>query len=326
MRSVYHFVITALLMGFLPQILFAQEKTQSYYNSHENEILPDANISFQRGDYEHAVELCKWHYIIVGNHSADILKNKAERCASLTKEMESLQFAGKTKEARDIAKTILSINPSDSLAKEVSQSPDLPKSEAPLLTKDIPTLISQPPTDIAVNAKPEVSLVLPSKEETVAYDSMKATPVGEKVKQETFKPESQKWPYSSNGIVNLHNTFVVKVGISLYNYEEKSGVYPSISMGLYNIRGSRSGIEMGVDIWDRKNQVFYSASYVFRGSRFFYPKVDLGFITYNGEYEEPFIGLGSSFFLGKIFCLEIRTIYQPAEESFTPSFKVGMAF
>lgn len=62
----------------------AQEKTQAYYNSHETEILPDARAAFREGNYDRVVELCRWHYIIVGDTGADALQERAARCAELS--------------------------------------------------------------------------------------------------------------------------------------------------------------------------------------------------------------------------------------------------
>ena len=82
-----------------------------YYNTHETEILPDAREVFWGGDYERTVELCTWHYIIVGNQDAMPLKERAERCNRLTKEMHALRADGKMKEAKEMASIVLSINP-----------------------------------------------------------------------------------------------------------------------------------------------------------------------------------------------------------------------
>ena len=112
----------SLLIGLLSSVMYAQEKTQSYYNTHESEILPDATIAFQSGKYERTVELCKWHYIIVGDNAADSLREKAERCAQLKEEMEEDLKLEKINEARVNAKALLSINSNDSNAKKVLET------------------------------------------------------------------------------------------------------------------------------------------------------------------------------------------------------------
>ena len=79
-RVSIHRLGAILLFVLLSSVSFAQEKTQSYYNTHESEILPDAKAAFQRGEYERTIELCKWHYIILGDHKADNLRQQAEKC------------------------------------------------------------------------------------------------------------------------------------------------------------------------------------------------------------------------------------------------------
>lgn len=98
----------------------AQDRTKAYYNTHESEILPDARRAFSDGRYERTIDLCEWYYIIVGESTADELKDKATRCAKLSPEMESFVAAGQYDAAREKAKGILALNPDDKRAKEVS--------------------------------------------------------------------------------------------------------------------------------------------------------------------------------------------------------------
>ena len=112
-------VVVALL--FVGLGAFAQDKTQAYYNAHESEILPDAQAAFRDGDYDRAAELCKWHYIIVGDNRADELRDKAEQCLKLTVEMNVNLSTGQKKAARETALAILSLNPDDKKAQEVSK-------------------------------------------------------------------------------------------------------------------------------------------------------------------------------------------------------------
>ena len=79
MKSLFQKAISSLLIGLVSLAVFAQVKTQSYYNTHESEILPDARAAFQEGNYERTIELCKLHYIIVGNQDAAQLREMAER-------------------------------------------------------------------------------------------------------------------------------------------------------------------------------------------------------------------------------------------------------
>jgi len=121
-----------LFLGLLSLTLLAQEKTQYYYNTHENEILPDANTSFKNGDYERTVELCNWYYIIVGSHDADGLKEKANRCSELLKELVELKDSGRIEEAKKKAELLLSTNPNDRAAKRVLEGQS--KLEIPIVS------------------------------------------------------------------------------------------------------------------------------------------------------------------------------------------------
>ena len=70
----------------------AQEKMQAYYNAH---------VAFSEGNYDRAAELCKWHYIIIGDNRADELRDKAELCTKLTFEMNTLLAAGQNDDIRE---------------------------------------------------------------------------------------------------------------------------------------------------------------------------------------------------------------------------------
>ena len=119
MKSLVQSIFIPIMALLLPLCLHAQEKTLAYYNTHEDEILPDAQAAFKKGDYERTLELCRWHYIIIGDDSAYPLRDKSERCLQLTKEMNELQSAGNLKEAKQKARTILLLNPNDEAAKAI---------------------------------------------------------------------------------------------------------------------------------------------------------------------------------------------------------------
>ena len=88
-------VCVVILLGLMSQGAWAQNKTQAYYNSHEREILPDARTAFKNGDYARTVELCRWHYIIVGDRAADALRDQAERCEQHATRMTALKNEGR---------------------------------------------------------------------------------------------------------------------------------------------------------------------------------------------------------------------------------------
>ena len=89
-------------------------------DTHTSEILPDAQAAFRDGNYDRAAELCRLHYIVVGDSRADALKEKALACAKLTIEMNALASAGQRELAREKAQAILALNPDDKKAQELA--------------------------------------------------------------------------------------------------------------------------------------------------------------------------------------------------------------
>ena len=130
MRLSVQRVIVSLTLCIVSLGVLAQEKTLQYYNTHESEIMPDAQAAFRKGDYERTIELCRWHYIIFGDNTADILRRKSEQCAQLTKEMNALRANGNLQEAKLKASAILAINPDDAAAKAISML-EIPSSQVP---------------------------------------------------------------------------------------------------------------------------------------------------------------------------------------------------
>ena len=108
MRTRINILFLLMLFWGTDAHLFCQEKTQSYYNQHPEEILQDAQISFKKGEYEKTISLCKLHYIIVGDSAADALRGKAELCERLTNEIKE-----KTEELR-------TANPDDPFASKLN--------------------------------------------------------------------------------------------------------------------------------------------------------------------------------------------------------------
>lgn len=142
--------IMALL---LPLCVHAQEKNLAYYNSHETEVLPDAQAAFKKGEYERTLELCRWHYIIFGDDSASPLRGKSERCLQLTKEMNELLSAVNVEGAQQIARAILLLNPEDEAAKEtlsleIVVSP-VPEQDTVKVAPPVETLVVAEQSDVS---------------------------------------------------------------------------------------------------------------------------------------------------------------------------------
>ena len=152
-----------IILVLLCNLAFAQqEKTINYYINHEDEILTDAQVAFQSGEYDRVVELCKWHYVIVGDERAEQLRGTAERCTSLTGEMVELVSQGKNKEAAERAKELLKINPNDEAAQKVIQ--DAVNSLEPVAPQ-VPVAPDRSVTDgKEADTEPEATVQSPSKE------------------------------------------------------------------------------------------------------------------------------------------------------------------
>lgn len=325
-------VCLSLTFVFLSFTLYAQEKTQSYYNTHENEILPDAQSAFQRGRYERAKELCLWHYIIVGSHAADNLRDQAERCAMLTKEMESYISAGKMKEAKGVASKILSINPLDKSAKDVYQTPD------PLVVEKVPSIDS-----VAIKALKE-PLRLKSKEKESIDKSLDSEMAP------AFTNLTSKKEMSSTSVPDKSDIrqflFVVKAGITANDLSDDPKYYIGGNLGLYNLIGNRLGVEVGcafgsiirdetyATVFSAHLYDFYNIALVYRLTRLIYPKAEVGlreyrYKTIDKDYFSSRIdglcyGVGVTFLLGGHFCLEASAKY--TLNGIAPSIAIGWAF
>ena len=115
--------VAAVALLFVGLGAFAQEKTQAYYNTHESEILPDAQAAFRDGNYDLTVHLCEWYYIIVGDRQADELRRNAEKCAKLITEMNAFASDRRLDKAREKANEVLALNPDDKAAQAMSIIP-----------------------------------------------------------------------------------------------------------------------------------------------------------------------------------------------------------
>jgi len=309
MMKLFKLFVTAFLFCALPLVLSAQEKTQAYYNSHENEILPDARASFRRGDYDRTIELCKWHYIIVGDHAADQLRANAERCSKLSKDMVAYQADGKIKDAKEIAEIILSLNPEDRAAKAVSEIVETPVPE-------------EVPIEVQADTAAVTEIEIPIQEELpVEETEPKEIPVEEpqlitleQQVHEPSKPVKHEEP---------RTRFVIKAGATVLDLKQFSKtISPGGSLGVYDIGGSRIGLEVGgyfcPGLSASSTSLFgIDASLVVRLSNSVYPKAEIGFFscsTTNGSGSRTkglCGGLGLNFLLGGHFCLEIGAKYYP---------------
>lgn len=299
----------ALLIAFLSGSLYAQEKTQAYYNTHESEILPDAKAAFQNGNYSRAALLCNWHYIIVGDNAADSLRDMAERCAQLSKEMNEFRSDGNVKEAKQKATAILSINPDDVSAKEVLSIED-----------PVP-----PIQDTVVVAPPVVrdSLVIPppTLDQNKSNDNQKPGEIHSPFENVPSVPDATQQEHVQ--FYEPHTRFVVKAGATIVDLKQLSQtIAPGGALGLYDLGGSPIGLEAGFYLCSgllaQSASLFgIDASLVFRASKSLYPKVGLGFFSCNSTVETGVgtkglcAGLALSFLVGGHLCIEVGAKYYP---------------
>lgn len=289
--SVNH-IIVSLIFCLATLGLSAQEKTLQYYSTHENEILPDARTAFRKGDYERTLELCRWHYIIFGDNTADSLRERSERCAQLTREMNDLQSKGDLREARQRATALLSINPDDAAAKEVLAMED----SAPALPD---TVVVDPPV------KRDTLVIPPPTLGQNESDGDQIPPLG------GTRPANEP-----------HTRFVIKAGATIVDLKQFSQtIAPGASIGVYDLGGSPIGGEMGVYICPGLSSVSASlfgadASLVFRAAENLYPKLGVGFFSCkssetNTSTKGMCVGGGLTYMVGGHFCLEAGVKYYP---------------
>lgn len=310
MKSFVRRIGVVLLLCFISWALLAQEKTQAYYNSHENELLPDARSAFQEGNYDRTVLLCNWYYIFTGDHAADSLRERAERCSQLSSDMADFRSAGKTNEAKEAAKTLLSINPNDTAAKQLIE-----ELEEPVLPLPVDTIVVDSPLvmDTVVTEVPildEEPIEEPIQEPTRVVD--------EKQKDESVRDT----PSHLRESTSPRTMFVLKGGASILNLNQIAQcVAPGGSLGIYNLGGSSIGLEAGGYLCSNllsSGSIFgLDGALVFRIAKSVYPKVGLGYFSYtdNSDSGSATHGLcaggGLTFLLGGHFCLEVGAKYYP---------------
>ena len=304
MKTLFKHLFLLLALILLPLGLFAQEKTLAYYNSHESEILPDAQTAFRKGDYDRTLELCRWYYIIFGDDSAYALRDKADRCAKLTDEMSQLKDSGNVKEAKLKASAILSLNPDDSVAKAVLSTVDV---VPPVQVED--TVSVTPPVEIV---EVPVETEIPQ-DETTKEEQPPVVQVVEP-KPETAVPIKPDGP---------RTRFVIKAGASALDLMQLSQtVAPSGSIGIYDVGGSRIGAEVGGYLCPGLSSLSASlmgidAGLVIRAAKGVYPKLGISYFSCKSTVEGASAtqglsaGAGLTFLLGGHFCLEIGAKYYP---------------
>ena len=114
-----------LLFLFLSLAAYAQEKGDVYYSGHQNEILPDAESLFRKGNYDRALQLCDLHKELLGLDHAeagkvDELRALILECQKLAMDMEGYLERGHEGLARAVAEELRKLNPTDERLKQLS--------------------------------------------------------------------------------------------------------------------------------------------------------------------------------------------------------------
>ncbi len=279
-------VSLALVLAFVSSALLAQEKSQSYYYTHDTEILPDARKAFSEGNYERAVVLCTWHYIIVGDNAANDVLEKAERCNQLLKELGDLTAEGKEEQAHNKADELLKLNPDDPAAKRFLLESESEKDKIAVDTVSIvPAVMDDDNGQI-----------------TDAFGDVNPSPVP--------KPK-------------YRTRFLIKAGVSAFDISQLAqSITPGGALGLYDIAGSRIGTEVGGFFCPGLSNVSVSfvgldAGLVLRVAKGIYPKLGMGFFSCKPTDESAAATLGLSagagltFLIGGHFCIELGAKYYP---------------
>ena len=311
MKTLFEHLIFSFALCLLSLGLSAQEKTLAYYNSHESEILPDARAAFQKGDYSRTLELCRWHYIIFGDNTASALRDKADRCSKLTGEMIQLKDAGQVKEAKLRASALLLLNPDDSAAKAILSIEEV---VPPVQVED--TVVVTPPVEtVNVPVEGEQPQAEPMKDKQPAVEEQ---PSG----AQAIEPDHGAAPLEKP--FEPRTRFVLKAGASILDLGQiPQTLAPGMAIGLYDLGGSRIGIEAGGYLCPGLSALSASlmgldAGLVIRVAKGIYPKLGVGlFSCRSTEQNETATnglcaGAGLTFLLGGHFCIEVGAKYYPA--------------
>ena len=298
METIGKRLLVALLLTTLSFALLAQEKTQSYYLTHESEILPDAQASFKQGDYDRAVELCLWHYIIIGTQAAESLRDNAGKCAALSRELAGHIEAGRDKEAEESARALVALNPDDPAANDFLANLRV--------QEEIPepvVVVAEPP---ALEIQETVS------EETTPEETAPEEP-------QTVEVARPSRPVPSVA-VPISNRFIVKANAAVLDLKQfAQSIAPGVSLGLYDISGSPVGAEVGAYVCSGlpvASLFGMDASLAFRVANGIYPKAGIGFFSCNPKESSGkgtiglCAGIGLTYLTGHL-CLEAGLKFYP---------------
>ena len=302
------FIFITIFLSLISVGVYAQDKTQAYYAQHEREILPDAQTAFSEGNYERAAQLCRWHYIIVGDHAADSLRDLAESCQELLEEMNSLILQNENETALEKALALLALNPEDSDAKQLLLAAESVVSETveeeieitpdSVSEEDLPAFVVEP-------------IVVPESERPKQV-TVEVEEVPQRISQTLIQPTDK--------VATSYKTkFGVKAAVSLLDLNPDFLIAYGGSLGLYDIGGSRLGAEVGVLISPTIPNItsFYEldAGITLRITDWIYTKIITG--VFKCKLDDSSTkgmcgGVDASFALTKHFFIEVGGKYYPS--------------
>ena len=298
-------LLTAILLSLLSIAVYAQDKTQAYYAQHEREILPDAQIAFQNGNYERAILLCQWHYVIIGDNAANSLREIAEKYQSSLEDMIRVSEEGNVENALEIALALLELNPKDVAARDLILSPAVLEPEEAMETIPDSEIIEDPFNE-TVESIIEVQEKQEDKPEEIVDGSQIIINTPERKGRITYKTVFGIKAVAS--ILDLKNT-------------EQTKAYGG-SIGVYNIGGGRFGGEVGGALNSSLSGIasFYEVdlAVLYRALDWLYPKIVAGYFSCNSKTVGSSkntgicIGVGASFLIGNHFSVDLGGKYYPA--------------
>lgn len=335
-----------LLFLFLSLAAYAQEKGDVYYSGHQNEILPDAESLFRKGNYDRALQLCDLHKELLGLDHAeagkvDELRALILECQKLAMDMEGYLERGHEGLARAVAEELRKLNPTDERLKQLSsrkkQTTKVDKTsreqEKPKEAEQ-PKVVEQPKAD----EQPKEVEQPKEQEQTVVPEQ----PKEQEALKEQEAPKEQKLPikpvepaeqddidddfYSSYpaGDDYFPPRFVVTAGASIIGLGQTgSAIAPGIGVGMYDIGESIIGAEarayLAPGMASSTALMFgLDAGAVIRIVKGIYASAGLGFFSCSPTKSEgtATLGLcipaGVSVLIGKAFVIQAGVSYYPS--------------
>lgn len=280
-NSILSFCVSVML-ALSSCLVFAQEKTLSYYYQHENDILPDAQAAFQRGNYERTIELCKWNYIILGDNTADSLRERAERCSQLYNEMVSLMTNGKREEAGEIAIALLEVNSDDPAAKNLIETIELLKKQEQIKQQElIQYQESANPLDSLAVLEPttldSAVTLIPVREDIIVEETKPQQDISDDVITIPSKP-SKNSRFSVTLDAGFDNSAIAS-GLTIKEWTREKGLLNlGFTMGAQHKNGVFVGVGASIDFSSQDRitiaHEFFLYRYAFAQDKVFSPYIE----------------------------------------------------